>query len=532
MTSRALYEGFVASAADHPRRPALQVDGVEITYAALFERVRAIAATLGQHRFDGAPRRTCVLAQRSVTAFAGILGASCAGDGYVPLLPSHPAARLRSMIARSGARTMVVDRSGMAALPGVLAELTTPMVVVAPDGPTDAALAARHPQHVFVGADGLRPAVTWRPPVVGADDVAYLLFTSGSTGVPKGVMVAHRNIAHFIDVVVERYGLAPDDRFSHMFEPTFDLSLFDMFAAWQVGGCVCCPDARARLMPARYVADAGLTVWFSVPSAVRLMMQAGALVPGAFERLRWSLFCGEALPTAVAQAWATAAPGSIVENLYGPTELTLACTVHRCGVGHGDGDDDGHGVVPIGAPLPGMHARVVDAALHDVAPGHTGELIVAGPQVALGYLDDAERTAAVFVRPPDGDELYYRTGDKVVRPARDRRPLHFLGRIDDQMKIRGYRVELGEIEATLRDVGGLPTAIATGWPLAQTGGADGVVAFIDVADGDVHALLRTLAERLPAYMVPKEIVILDRFPLNDNGKVDRAALVTWLRTRG
>ena len=521
MSGRRLHEGFLRSAEVHPQRPALEVDGEVISYAELRRRVLAVAATLVERRRrDGAPL-TCVLGQRTAGGFVGILAALCSGHGYVPMLPSYPAARLALMIERSRSNTLLVDRGGLRVLPDVLAALKRPMTVMLLDAAPDDALRSRCEGHVLLGAEDVVDGTGFVPPEVQANDVAYLLFTSGSTGQPKGVMVAHRNIERFIDVVVDRYGLHAEDRFSHLFEVTFDLSLFDMFVTWQVGGCLCVPDVQQRMLPARYVVDSRLSVWFSVPSTALLMKETRTLSPGVFPGLRLSLFCGEALTMPVAEAWAEAASNSIVENIYGPTELTLACTHYRFGPRAAEASVND--TVPIGVPFAGMRAKVVDENLVEVAPGESGELVMAGPQVALGYWDDPERTAASFVRPPGETDVFYRTGDRVVRPLRED-PLIFLGRLDSQIKIRGYRVELGEIEAALRQEAGVDTAVALGWPLAAAGGAEGVVAFIDDPAVDTAALLRRVATRLPRYMVPREVRIVESFPLNANGKVDRNAL--------
>jgi amino acid adenylation domain-containing protein len=520
-----LHEGFLRAAELHPGRPALEVDGAVIDYAELRRRVLALAATLMARRTAGSPL-TCVLGQRTAGGFVGILGALCSGHGYVPMLPSYPAARLALMIERSRSTTLLVDRGGLRVLPDVLDRVPRAMTVMLLDANPDDALRLRCSEHTLLGTDDLLDASAWSAPEVRPDDVAYLLFTSGSTGQPKGVMVAHRNIERFIDVVVDRYDLRAEDRFSHMFEVTFDLSLFDMFAAWQVGGALCVPNPQHRMLPARYVAESKLSVWFSVPSTALLMKETRTLARGGFPGLRLSLFCGEALTMPVAEAWAEAAPRSIVENIYGPTELTLACTAYRFGPRAAEeavGD-----VVPIGAPFPGMRAKVVDENLVEVPQGESGELLMTGPQVALGYWDDPERTAAAFATPPGETAVFYRTGDRVVRPLRED-PLIFLGRLDSQIKIRGYRVELGEIEAALRQEAGVDTAVALGWPLAAAGGAEGVVAFIDDPTIDVAALLRRVATRLPRYMVPREVRVVETFPLNANGKVDRNALRALLQ---
>ncbi len=525
--ARTLHGGFLRSAAAHPERPALEVDGEVLSYAELHRRALVLAATLQQARAklgDGGPPLTCVLGQRSAAGFAGILGALASGHGYVPMLPTYPAARLAQVVERSRAGSLVVDSGGLRGLEGLLGLISRPLVVVLAADPVDPELRARFPQHLLIGADELASAESWEEPTVGGDDIAYLLFTSGSTGVPKGVMVAHRNIVRFLDVVTERYQLAPEDRFSHMFEVTFDLSLFDLFGAWSVGACLCVPNGKQRMLPARFVAEARLSVWFSVPSTALLMKDMRTLEAGAFPGLRLSIFCGEALTVPVALAWAQAAPASVVENLYGPTELTLACTVYPIVA-----EDPALAladVVPIGAPLPGMRAKIVDEELCEVAPGESGELALAGPQVALGYWDDPERTAAAFVVLPGETEVFYRTGDRVR--VGEGGTLLFLGRLDHQVKIRGFRVELGEVESALRREAAVDAAVALGWPETTSGCAAGIVGFIDDASVDVPALRRRLGKLLPRYMLPNKIHVVDAFPLNQNGKIDRKALLATL----
>jgi acyl-CoA synthetase (AMP-forming)/AMP-acid ligase II len=265
-----------------------------------------------------------------------------------------------------------------------------------------------------------------------------------------------------------------------------------------------------------------------VPSLAATMTSLGLLRDGDFPALRWSLFCGEALPASVAEAWSRAAPNSTVENLYGPTEATIACTGYRWDPARSPSECE-LGVVPIGTPLPGTTSLVADEALVDVGPGESGELLVAGPQVTAGYLDDPERTAASFVRPPGRTAVHYRTGDRVRRPAGDE-PLRYLGRLDDQIKVQGHRVELGEVEAAVRDAGGVSDVAAVGWPVTSSG-FGGIVAFVAagaVEAVDLPALRSGVARRLPRYMVPREIRVVGTLPRNANGKRDRKALVRML----
>jgi acyl-CoA synthetase (AMP-forming)/AMP-acid ligase II len=260
------------------------------------------------------------------------------------------------------------------------------------------------------------------------------------------------------------------------------------------------------------------------------MRKKNLLRPGSMPTLKWSLFCGEPLPAASADAWQEAAPNSIVENLFGPTELTIACTVHRW---TRDEPRDGlvHDFVPIGRPLEGLGAMLVDDALKPVAEGEPGELVMSGPQTVPGYWQDPGRTAERFVQLPISpfeQRRFYRTGDRVVRMAGG--AYAYIGRTDHQIKVMGFRVELGDIEAVLASGSGVVQAAAVGWPI-EDGHATGTVGFVVGPDADVAALRTTAQEKLPAYMVPSEILKLDEFPLNVNGKVDRAALAAKLRDR-
>jgi amino acid adenylation domain-containing protein len=429
------------------------------------------------------------------------------------------------MLERAGCRAVIVDSESEEQLDQVLQGIKEPLLLILPERREVEAIARRWPVHTVLGSEDLEPPEAWEPDAVSPDSVAYLLFTSGSTGIPKGVMVAHRNVIPFIDVMVHRYGITEEDRFSQTFDMTFDLSVFDMFVAWEHGACVCCPSQKTLIKPGKFIQEARLTVWFSVPSTGVFMKRLGVLKPNQYPTLRWSLFCGEPLPVEVTKAWVEAAPQSVVENLYGPTELTIACTLYRWDQQTSARECE-LGAVPIGKPFPGMKALVVDETLREVPPGDEGELLMTGPQLTLGYWQDPERTAAAFVVPPGQDTTYYRTGDQVRRPFGDD-PLRYLGRLDQQIKIHGHRVELGEVEAVLRDEAEVDTAVALGWPITSSGAA-GIVAFLGEANADVEAIRARLKTRLPGYMVPRELHLLREFPLNTNGKVDRKALLKML----
>ena len=524
--NQALWSGFLRASERFPDLPAVHVEGEFVPYLELRESACRIAATLQSHPEYSATPLTGIFAYRSRVAFTGVLGALLAGNGYVPLNRTFPVERTRLMLERSQCRSLIVDLGSLPQLDRLLCSARQSLLILLPDLEDTVELQTRWPGHRFVGMNELASAHRWREPMTNPDAIAYLLFTSGSTGTPKGVKVAHRNVTAFLEFMVERYQVTENDRLSQMFDMTFDLSVFDMFVAWKAGACVCCPSQKALIMPAGFLEKMGLTIWFSVPSTAMFMKHLGLLKPGRYPSLRLSLFCGEPLPIPSATAWLEAAPNSILENLYGPTELTIACTLYRWDPIRSPQESE-LGIVPIGYPYPGMSVLVVDENSKEVQPGEEGELLMNGPQMSPGYWNDPAKTAAAFIVPPGGkDEIYYRTGDRVRRPVGDR-PLTHLGRIDSQIKVLGHRVELGEVESAVRNACGSDGVVAVGWPPAPSG-FGGIKVFIEGEAKDVENLHRTVSSRLPSYMVPTQFHFMSTLPRNANGKFDRKALVQLL----
>jgi amino acid adenylation domain-containing protein len=527
MRNRELFDGFLRSVRAFGERPAIEVSGSVLTYAELFAKAASLAATLARHRASSEPPLTAVFAYRSLTAFAGVLGSLLSGHGYVSLNRTFPPERTRAMLLLSRCRTLVVDSESETQLNQILEGIDDEMLILLPEREETAEFSVRWPKHRFLGSGEFASCEEWRRIEVPANSIAYLLFTSGSTGAPKGVMVTHRNVRQVIDFITERFSVSCEDRFSQTFDMTFDPSVWDMFVAWEGGACVCCPSEKMLINPGRFINDARLTVWNSVPSMAVFMKRLGALKPGKYPGLRCSMFGGEALPVEVARAWSEAAPNSIVENFYGPTELTIACTYYRWDPVLSP-SESAYGVVPIGEPFPRMLPLVVDESLNEVKPGEDGELLMTGPQLTLGYWLDPAKTARAFVKPPGRSEIYYRTGDRVRKPAGNGPMLH-LGRIDNQIKILGHRVELGEVEAVVREESGVDGVVALGWP-KTIGGAGGVEVFLQAEDSAQPDLKERIAARLPVYMAPRRYHYLPHFPLNANGKYDRNALTQLLET--
>jgi amino acid adenylation domain-containing protein len=486
-THPTLRSGFLSSAARHPDAVALTIGTRAWTYAEAEHIARRWASRILDVS-GGQARRVGVFGYRSETSYLGALASLFAGAAFVPLNRRFPVERTRAMLEQADVDALLVDADALSQVDEILRGLP------------------RRPPVIIPVADTTATVPLSALPDVTPGDLAYLLFTSGSTGRPKGVPVTHGNVVHFLDVNQRRYQLTSADRLSQTFDQTFDLSIFDLFMAWGAGAAVCSLQPIELLAPFRFLERNKITVWFSVPSVAALMQRQNLLTPGSLPTLRWSLFCGEGLPRSTAEAWQAAAPQSVVENLYGPTELTIACSVYRWDRERSPAECV-QDLVPIGRPYEGLSSLIVD-----------GELCVGGPQTFPGYWRAPELTAErTFER--DGVR-YYRTGD-VVRELPDG-GYAYLGRTDHQVKIGGYRIELGEIEAVLRRAGCIEAA-ALPWPAAQ--GAEAIVAFVS-GDVDVGQLAESVRRELPSYMVPRAIKVVEPMPLNANGKVDRAALRT------
>nr|WSY54844.1 AMP-binding protein [Streptomyces sp. NBC_00886] len=504
---RGLYARFLRGLDLAPHRTAIHTAGHRVSYAEAHEQALVWAGALTGRK----PKAVAVLAGKTPTAYLGVLAALCAGAAVVPMRPDFPAARNSRMLTASGATVVVVDQEGaktLAALAEAGGGTLDGVSVLAPDGGLDDEL----PFPVLVPDPGW--ALT-APRDVAPEDPAFLLFTSGSTGRPKGVVVTHGNTDHYFRLLDARYDFTPRDTFSQAFDLNFDCALFDLFCAWGAGAtALAIPPAAYRDLPG-FLTEHGVNVWFSTPSAIDLVRRMGGLTPGALPGLRWSFFAGEAFRCRDARDWQAAAPGSAVENLYGPTELTVTIAAHRW-AGEATEAVAVNGIVPIGAVHEGHeHLLLGDDGL----PADTeGELCIAGPQLTRGYLDPADEEG----RFPHWDGTrWYRTGDRVRRL--DDGQLAYLGRLDSQLQVAGWRIEIGEVEHALREAG-LHDAVAVG--------ADGpagtvLVAFHTGPTVSVADLVGRLRRILPDGAVPRRFHRLDELPLNANRKTDRTALTAW-----
>lgn len=524
--SRSLISGFLRSVANSPGHKALELGELSLSYEQLWNYAGRITACL-KDILDPSEKVVAVLADRSVAAYGGILGVLGSGRGYVPLNPKFPIERTQVMLQASGCKTLVVGQECAETLESLLPRLDKSMTLIIPDSGWEPHSNASNDltKHRILSAAGLSKIADPAEPIVDGNDTAYLLFTSGSTGVPKGVAVSQSNVVAYMEYAAKRFGIHGGDRCSQNFDLTFDLSVHDLFTCWD-GGATLCPYAEQTLTPATVVDELQLTCWFSVPSVAMFASKIGLLEPGAFPTLRWSLFCGEALSSSLAAAWQRAANNSILENLYGPTEATIAITYYRWDSATSPAECF-RGLVPIGWPFEGQQVCAVNEDLEPVPAGESGELCLGGSQVTRGYLNDPQKTARSFVRlKHTGDQVWYRTGDLVRQDERG--CLFYLGRRDFQVKVNGYRVELQEIDLVLREAAHTELAVAIPWPLSD-GSASGIVGVLCGSDPSRDgAIIAACEAHLPRYMVPNRIYHFPQIPLNVNGKVDRGKITEML----
>lgn len=507
MTARTLYECFAGTVERHADAPALELGQTSLTYRELHRTALWLAGRIAREH-GAAPRRVGLLAARSLVAYAGYLAAQRLGAAVVPLNQEYPAPRNRTVIA-SAAVDLVLTDNPDAARDAV------------PQGGRPTVLPLADSDLSGDDGEGLPPYRT------GANDLALISFTSGSTGRPKGVPAKHRNIAAYLDYNIATYRLGPGCRCSQTFDLTFDSSLFDLFVTWGSGATLAVPERAELLSPVDYIAGRELTHWFSVPSVVSVANQLGNLPTGRISTLRSSLFIGEQLTRRLAQSWLRVAPGTAIENIYGPTELVVSCSRYRLPAEPHRWPHTSNDTVPIGPVYP--HLQQILVAEDGRVNAGVGELCVRGPQRVDGYLDAADN-AGRFVR-VDGDratvhdgtgpltaEHWYRTGDRVR--VEHGNPVH-LGRLDHQVQVRGYRVELGEVETWLRRHPGLDEVVVV--PIQ----VDGDTQLIAAYTGEPVAaakLVHWLRERLPVHMVPRHLHHLPTLPRNQNGKADRIRL--------
>ncbi|ACV07005.1 Pls/PosA family non-ribosomal peptide synthetase [Kytococcus sedentarius] len=484
-----MHQYFEASVDRVPHHVALELEDRRLTYAELDALGNALAHHLRDRGVEPG-QRIGLLLNRSLEMYVGLLGIMKAGCAFVPIDPASPSDRV-SFISEDSSLSMLLSTSGIPAHHASAAP-----VLLLDDPSTQDAVAA---------------APTTRPAPDGLDDpTAYIIYTSGSSGRPKGVDVAQSSIVNFIHVITEVYDVRETDRIYQGMTIAFDFAIEEVWPTWAAGATLVAGPTDARRVGAgltEFLETRGITILYCVPTVL-------STVERTIDSIRSVMVGGEACPAELVERWA---PGRRMLNTYGPTEATVTCTWGVLRPGR---------AVTIGVPVPTYTATILDDDRQPVPFGEVGELCIGGPGVARGYINRPELNVDRFIQDPEGSgERIYRTGD-LARFQEDGE-IVYLGRADAEVKIRGHRVDLGEIESVMMRDPRVPTAAVNYWP---DGGGGDLAGYITVnedetdVDGLRQKLWEDMRDTLPSYMVPSFLETIDEMPMLPSGKVDRKAL--------
>jgi amino acid adenylation domain-containing protein len=468
--------------------------------------------------------RVCFLMPKSPVAITSMIGILKAGCIHVPLDPASPPLRTRKILESCESRWILAAGQVLSLLNDLL---------------DDPSLRTR----ISVGWLQHRPSTASFPVEWSADDLAlmeptplpqhastadpaHILFTSGSTGLPKGVVITHSNVLHFVEWGLRHFGIDSSDRLSGHTPLHFDLSTFDIFGTFAAGAELHMLSHEAALSPlmlAEFIRNGELTQWFSVPSVLNYMSKFDVVRFGDFPSLRRVLWCGEVLPSPALSYWMRRLPHVRFTNLYGPTETTIASSFYDVPAYPADERSS----IPIGTACDGEELMILNQNLQPVSPTEIGDLYIGGVGLSPGYWRDPEKTAAAFIHDPRSDnpnDRIYRTGD-LARRGTDGL-VYFIGRNDTQIKSRGYRIELGEIEAALSSSAYLQESAVVA---IDRGGFEGwLICCAYVEQPGSHStpstLRKELEKKIPSYMIPVRWMASPALPKNANGKIDRPKL--------
>lgn len=490
----------------------LALDGAvgKLSYRELNDRARAVSQLLLPGEKN---RKIAIWGGKDTATYISLLGVYYAGHCYTPFLPHWPKDRLESM-ANILKLEEIIYCSGE--LENFFQFCQTQrgrkLKIYVQNIQTKSSLLKLG---IINQIEVLETSLVYQQAIQPmSNELAYILFTSGSTGEPKGVPISRGNLSSYLKNFKQHYSIGTNDRMSHTFELSFDLSVHDIFIAWTSGATLCIPSYEDLMFPHTYIQQQNLSIWFSVPTLVTHMQKIGLLRHFNFPSLKQSFFCGEPLFESTARAWQSVSPNSTVVNMYGPTEGTIAFTHYQLPKKENK-IKSRNSILSIGRPFKGLDT--VSSA---------GELILVGEQVTYGYLNNPQKTKACFYK-NDKKQNCYRTGDLCSRDEEG--DLFFVARMDQQVKINGYRIELFEIEAVLKEVtenqhcycltekdeDGLPKLLVAVFDSSvQKEGSD-------LLSKAQHEKIR---ERLPHYMIPERFIGLEVFPTNTSGKIDRKEL--------
>ncbi len=482
-------------------RNAFNINGKNYTYEQFAQLVSNIRALL-EEKCKNSNKLIGVIVNESndIETYASLYGCLYAGFGYVPINPKNPISRNKSILEQTSIKTILCSNID-----------------------NDVLRIAKSNRVNILNTSELPPApINLEPPQVDDNEIAYLLFTSGSTGIPKGVPITRGNLNAFVNAFFNLgYDVNENDRFMQMFELTFDFSVVCYTVPLCAGACVYTIPSEGIRFANVYVVleEQDITFACMVPSVLSYLKPYFEDIK--LDKLKYSLFCGEILLDNLAEAWSNCTPNAEIINAYGPTEATVFCMVHTWQKEKSKRKIFNDGVC-IGKSMKNMEAIVVDENLNLLQENEKGELCLAGHQLTPGYWKDDEKNSQSFFRTKiNGIEtIFYKTGDLAFFDSDG--DFMYAGRIDNQVKIQGFRIELAEIEHFAREFVSGCNVAAVGYQ--NSIGTMQIHLFVENYDGDTEKIEDYLKSKIPEYMVPSIITIISSFPLNANGKIDRKEL--------
>lgn len=514
---RLLQDWVSARAERRPESVAVVLRDQTLTYAQLEQRTNQLARLLkaaGCQRGD----RVAFAIPKSPTAIVAIIGILKADCVHVPIDTASPAARIEKILQSSQPRCLLATSASANLVGELKTSKQSPQLAL---GWMDGGPAPNENLAPIFNSDDLdRYSTDSVSSENSSNDFAHVLYTSGSTGDPKGVVITHANVIHFVEWATRYFGMDSTDRVSGHPPLHFDLATFDMFGAFSAGAQLHLVPPDLPPMPnevAEFIRLSELTQWFSVPSVLHFMAKFDVVKPNDFPSLKRLLWCGEVFPTPALRYWMKRLPAVTFTNLYGPTETTIASsyyTIPSC-------PTDDTVLIPIGAACDGEELLVLDEKLRPTPVGAVGDLFIGGVGLSPGYWRDPAKTAQAFLPyGPDGSDRIYKTGD-LARIDADGQ-VHFMGRCDSQIKSRGYRIELGEIETAMNTLDELQECAVVA---LTTEGFEGTLICSAYVARNPEVTVMTVRGKLnrllPAYMLPSRWLRMDQLPKNANGKIDR-----------
>jgi amino acid adenylation domain-containing protein len=489
---------------------AINCQGQTITYSDLNTRSLKLASLITDYGFS--KETVAIIGKKKISSYVAILGTLYAGCNYTPLNDSYNITKTKKILDITNAKIIIGESSSLEKLEKKGIDFSKFIII------TNDYLDKSN----FKSISQLN--ILKSPLSNNFDDLCYILFTSGSTGEPKGVKINNSNILEFIKNMSKIYDLKPGFRASQTFDFSFDPSVSDIFFTWFKGGELCVLPEEEKLIPTDFIKREKINFWNSVPSIAVFMEKMGHLTANNFPDLKHSMFCGEQFPKYIADSWKQAAPNSTIENLYGPTEATIYISRFNY-LEKFKENNFKNGILPIGNAFENHDVIIIDEDFSELKHGEIGEICFSGKQLSTGYLRDLKKSNDVFVN--FKNKRWYKTGDLGFKNKMGY--VECIGRKDNQIKISGRRIEIGEIEFVLSKFKKTKNAVVI--PVRDEREiVIGCVAFIieSINKEEVLEIRSKSTQYLDKVFFPKRIITIENFPLNNSGKIDRKKLKNLL----